>query len=140
MRHFIRDNQSIPTADYMPVLKYCDTMWTCCGKVNANSLEKLQRRAARITVKTSNSEQAMSSLVFDSRADRCDKHVLRFIRKCIEGKTSQFFFNYFTFNYNISKRNTRQQHHLHLPRFRTECGKNSFKYHECVIFNKFQIR
>ena len=77
-----------------PVLKYCDTVWKCCGKVNArlSTLEKLQRRAARIIVKSSNNEQAMSSLAFDSLADRRDKHVLRFVKKCIEGKIPQFFF------------------------------------------------
>ena len=104
--------------------KYCDTVWTCCGKVNASSFEKLQRRAARIIVNSSNNEQAMSSLTFDSLADRHDKHVLKFVKKCIEGKASQFFSNYFKSNHNISKRIAGQQHHLHLPRFKTECGKN----------------
>ena len=66
-------------------LEYCDTVWTCCGKVNASSLEKLERGAARIIVKSSNSEQAVSSLAFDSLADRRVKHVLRFVKKCIEG-------------------------------------------------------
>ena len=41
-------------------------VWTCCGKVSASSLEKLQRRATRIIVKSSNSEQAMSSLAFET--------------------------------------------------------------------------
>ena len=120
------------------VLEYCDTVWTCCGKVNANSLEKLQKKVARIILKTSNSEQAMSSLVFDLLADRRDRQVLRFIRKYIESKVPQFFLNYFTSNCNISKRNIRQQHHLHFPRLRTEYGKNSLQYHGCVIFNNFQ--
>ena len=85
----------------------------------ASSLEKLQRRAARIIVKTSNSEQAMSSLAFDLLADRRDKHVLRFVKKCIQGKAPQFFSNYFKSNYDISTRITRQQHHLHLRWFET---------------------
>ena len=85
----------------------------------ASSLEKLQRRAARIIVKTSNSEQAMSSLAFDLLADKRDKHVLRFVKKCIQGKAPQFFSNYFKSNYDISTRITRQQHHLHLRWFET---------------------
>ena len=109
---------------FFPVLEYCGTVWTHSGKVSAKSLEKLQRRAARISVKTSNSEQAVSFLVFYSLADRRDKHVLRFVRKRIEGKAPKCFSNYFTSSYNIGKKNTRQQHHLHLPRFTTECGKN----------------
>ena len=72
-------------------------------------------------------------VTFDSLADRRDKHVLRFVKKCIQGKDPQLFSNHFKSNYEISKKITRKQHHLHLPRFRTECGKNSFKCHGCVI-------
>ena len=61
----IRQNIATNTANtvyksfILPVLEYCDTVWTCCGKISASSLEKLQRRPARIIVKSSNSEQAM---------------------------------------------------------------------------------
>ena len=56
-------------------------------------------------MKIRNSEQAMSSLVSDSLADGRDKHVLRFVRKCIEGKTPHLFSYCFTSNYmyNIRK-------------------------------------
>ena len=135
----IRQNITTNTANTVykslisPFLEYCDTVWTCCGKVNASSLEKLQRRAARIIVKSSNSEQAMSSLAFETLADRRDKHILKFVKKCIEGKAPQFFSNYFKSNHDISKRITRQKHHLHIL-------KKSFKYQGCVIFNKFQSK
>ena len=46
-------------------------------------------------MKSSNSEQALSSLAFDSLADRRVKHVLRFVKKCIEGnynETPSIFF------------------------------------------------
>ena len=58
----IRQNITTNTANtvyktsILPVLEYCDTAWTHCGNVNASSSEKLQRRAARIIVKSSNSE------------------------------------------------------------------------------------
>ena len=27
----------------LPVLDYCDTIWNCCGRTNADNIEKLQR-------------------------------------------------------------------------------------------------
>ena len=89
---------------------------------------------------TTNFRNQLPSLAFETLADRRDKHILKFVKKCIEGKGPQFFSNYFKSNHDISKRITRQKHHLHLPRFRTECGKKSFKYQGCVIFNKFQSK
>lgn len=38
------------TSFFLPYLDYCDTVWSCYGSVNADKLEKLQRRAARIVV------------------------------------------------------------------------------------------
>lgn len=35
-----------------PVIDYCDTVWNCCGRTNADNIEKLQRRAARIFMQT----------------------------------------------------------------------------------------
>ena len=32
----------------LPVLDYCDTVWNYYGRINADNIEKLQRRAARI--------------------------------------------------------------------------------------------
>ena len=42
------------------VLDYCDTVWSCqCGNVNSDKLEKLQRRAARIIMKSDRSKSAL---------------------------------------------------------------------------------
>ena len=38
------------TSFFLPYLDYCDTVWSCYGSVNADKLEKLQRRAARIVM------------------------------------------------------------------------------------------
>ena len=43
----------------------------------------------------------MSSLAFEILADRRDKHILKFVKKCIEGKAPQFFSNYFKSKYDI---------------------------------------
>ena len=57
MRGRTRKNLSIETANkvyktfILPIIDYCDTVWNCCGAVNSNKIEKLQRRAARIDMK-----------------------------------------------------------------------------------------
>ena len=45
-----------------PIIDYCDTVWTCCGKGNNDLIEKLQRRAARIVTKLNSIDKAMDSL------------------------------------------------------------------------------
>ena len=42
----------------LPILDYCDTVWNRCGSVNADKLEKLQRRAARIIMRLGSSDKA----------------------------------------------------------------------------------
>ena len=54
-------------------------------------IKHVTRYTYRIILKSSNSEQAMSPLAFDSLADRRDKHVLKFVKKCIKGKAPQYF-------------------------------------------------
>ena len=140
----IRDNLTMSTSNIiyksfiLPVLDYCDTVWNCCGKGNADLLERLQRRAARIIMKKSSSDEALKSLTYDILEVRRDKHVYNLVRKCIAGRSPQFFKNYFTYNKDIVKRSTRQSALLHLPRVRTECAKKSFYYYGCVVFNRFK--
>ena len=35
---------TVYTSDVLPILDYCDAVWSYCGSVNADKLEKLQRR------------------------------------------------------------------------------------------------
>ena len=99
-----RNNISINTANIiyksfiLPVLDYCDIAWNCCGKVNADSLERLQRRAARIIVRTQRSEEALEQLRYEPLESRRERHVLKFVKKCIHGRAPQYFNNYFMFN------------------------------------------
>ena len=38
---------TVYTSFVLPTLDYCNAVWSYCGSVNADRLEKLQRRAAR---------------------------------------------------------------------------------------------
>ena len=42
-------------------MDYCDAVWACCGKGNANLLEKLQRRAAWTVMTSDSSDMALSN-------------------------------------------------------------------------------
>ena len=77
----IRNNVAMHTADLiyksfiLPIADYCDSAWSCCGKMNTELLEKLQRRAARIIMKKSSSDEALNSLAYDTLALRRNNHV-----------------------------------------------------------------
>ena len=58
-----------------PIIDYCDTVWTCCGKGNNDLIEKLQRRAARIVTKLNSSDKAMDSLKWSPLEARRNHHV-----------------------------------------------------------------
>jgi hypothetical protein len=119
-----------------PVMEYCDSVWVCCGKLNMDKLDKLQRRAARTVTRITRSDEALSCLRWENLELRRDRHVFNLVHKCIAGKSPQFLNNYFTFNRDIVSRMTRQSNKLHLPKVRTECAKNSFYYYGCKVYNR----
>ena len=61
-----RSANVIYTSFIHPVMEYCDTVWTCCGKGNAQDIEKLQNRATRIVTKCNDSDTALSNLKWPS--------------------------------------------------------------------------
>ena len=65
-----------------PILEYCAGVWACCGEVNSESLEALQRRAGRIVIKTSSSDTAMEALELQSLKTRRNDHFFKLVRKC----------------------------------------------------------
>ena len=53
---------SVYTACIRPIMDYCDTMWNRCGAGNSSSLERLQRRAAKVVSKLSDSDRTLGVL------------------------------------------------------------------------------
>ena len=130
---------SIYTAYIRPILDYCDTEWNCCGAGNSSSLERLQRRAAKIVSKMSDSDRALGYLKWPSLVNKRESHVDELVKRCIKGRRPQFFKNYFIFNSSVHNRITRQMNMLHLPRVRTDLAKKSFYFNVSVIFNKLNF-
>ena len=67
---------SIYTAYIRPIIDYCDTVWNCYGIGNSLSLERLQRRAAKIVSKMSNSDRALDYLKWPSLVIRQESAIL----------------------------------------------------------------
>ena len=125
----------IYTSMIRPIVEYCDTVWGCCGQVNKNALESLQRRAGRIVCRASSSEDAIEKLNLTTSAYRQSKHTLTLVNKCINGQCPQFFKNYFTFNKHLYSRDTRQKNLIHQPSGRTKIAKQSFYYYGSIVYN-----
>ena len=68
-----------------PIFDYCDCTWAGCNKTDRNTLERLQRRAARIVLKTSSSDVALESLKWGNLYNRRNEHVLKLVNKCLKG-------------------------------------------------------
>ena len=79
-----------------PIIEYCVGVWACCGEVNSGHLEALQKRAARVFVKTGSSSDAMASVMWPTLKERRMKHVYNVVNKSLAGRCPQHFINYFS--------------------------------------------
>ena len=120
-----------------PIFDYSDSVWTCCNRTDADSLDRLQRRAAGIVCKSSHSDVALERLRWTTLVERRDAHVCKLVNKCLKGIVPQFLIDYFKFNRDTISRCTRQSNQLYVPRLKLEATKKSFYYNGCIIFNKF---
>ena len=120
----------------LPQFDYCDTVWSSCGSINKRLLDKLQRRASKLVLNTTDSDKAMEDLRWEPLQQRRENHIFRLTKKCLQGTVPQFFMNYFKYQGDVSSRITRQSKKLSIPRVRTEYAKRSFYYQGCIVFNK----
>lgn len=120
----------------LPVLDYCGTVWNCCGGINADNIEKLQRRAARIIMPTNSSDEALAHLRYDTLGLRRETRALNLVKKCLNKRFPQFLMDYFFFKRDIVQRKTRQSDHLRFPSIKLECAKKAFSNHGCEVFNR----
>ena len=65
---------------------------------NAQDIEKLQNRVARIVTKCNDSDTALSNLKWSSFECRRQPHVHNLVNKSLTAQCPQFLRNYFTFN------------------------------------------
>ncbi|KAK2558582.1 hypothetical protein P5673_018759 [Acropora cervicornis] len=77
---------TVYTSFVLPILDRCDTVWSCCGSVNTDKLEKLQRRAARIIMHLGSSEKALNLLGYVTLEKRRESHVCNLVKKCLSNR------------------------------------------------------
>ncbi len=116
----------------LTILDYCDSVWNGnCNKVDAERLERLQKRAAKVVCLSQSSDDALAVLRWKPLYKRREQHVFNLVKKSLDGAVPQFLTKYYC------ARQTRQSNQLHLPRVRIENAKRSFYYNGCVVYNSF---
>ena len=81
----------------LPNLEYCCAVFHGCGKGNEEELECLQRRTARIVLKTVHlsTQDTASSLGWDPLKTRREKHIVKLVKNCLYGQAPSYFSDYF---------------------------------------------
>ena len=108
MKHFysMYTAGTVYTSFVLPILDYCVTMWSCRRSVNADKLQKLQRRAARIVMRVGSSEKALNFLGYGTLEKRRERHVPNLVKKCLSNCWPQFCMHYFNYNKDVLPRRT----------------------------------
>ena len=120
---------TVHTSFVLPSLDHCDTVWSYRGSVNADKLEKLKRRAARIVMHLGSSEKKLNFLGYVTLEKRRESHVSNLAKKCLSNRCPQFFMHHFNYNKDALPRTTRSSGKLRLPSIKVECTKKAFVYH-----------
>ena len=125
MKHFysMYTAGTVYTSFVLPILDYCLTMWCCRRSVNADKLEKLQRRAARIVMRVGCSEKALNFLGYGTLEKRRERHVRNLVKKCLSNCWPQFCMHYFNYNKDVLPRRTKSSGKIRLPSIKLECTK-----------------
>ena len=82
----------------LPILSYCDTCFCPLGSTNRKSLERLQRRAAKIVhgfKPDISTETILENLRWPPRTKTMEKHCVLLVNKCLVGEVPLYFKDYF---------------------------------------------
>ena len=121
----------------LPNLEYCCAVFYGCGKGNEEELERPQRRAAKIVLKTVHSTQEMASgLGWDPLKTRREKHIVKLLKNCLHGQTLSYFSDYFRRRtYDIHDYDIRSKDRLSIDKVNLELTKRGFFYKKATPFN-----
>ena len=125
----IQSAKCIYNCPILPVLSYTDTAWGELSAECSNRLQRLQNRAASITIRCDRSSDAIKNLGW-----KRNKAVLVF--KCLNNLAPAYFKNYFTRNSSYHFYNTRQREDLHIPKAKLSKEKKTFRFSGATLFNR----
>jgi hypothetical protein len=121
-----------------PYLSYCIIVWGGTYPSNLDSLIKAQKSAVRCICnksKRSNTSQLFKQLNILKLMDIYHINTAMFMFKFYNKSLPSIFSDYFTYNINIHSYGTRQKNKIHVPKFKTNLGKETVKYTGSVLFN-----
>ena len=87
----------------LPILSYCDTCFYPLGSTNRKTLERLQRRAARIVygfkpdIATESILENLHFVCWPPLTRTMEKHCALSVNKCLVGEVPSYFKDYFMF-------------------------------------------
>ena len=122
-----------------PYITYGVEVWGNACDIHIRPLITLQKRIIRI-IKSANFRDHTAPLFKSLKLlpfnDIFTASVAKLMFKIMKNLTPGFFRDMFVLNANIHHHNTRQSHELHIPRARTNIGKQSFRHTGVMIWNK----
>ena len=128
------------TSLVLPLFDYGDVIWGDKNNLGLmNSLQVLQNKAANLILDKHprySSTEALQELKWSTLVTRRHNNRCTFIFKCMHGLID-FDFN-LTKNEDIHHHNTRQRSNLHLPRAKTNKGRQRPTYQAIVDFNNLE--
>ena len=128
----------------LPILSYCDTCFCPLGSTNRMTLERLQRRAAKIVYDFKPdiaTETILVNLRWPPLTKTMEKHCALLVNKCLVGEVPLYFKDYFMLrcqsdNQHVFNRCNRSSiTDIILPKFHLDVAKKCFYYHGVCIFN-----
>ena len=120
----------------LPVLSYTDTAWGELSAECSNRLQRLQNRAARITIRCDRSSDAIKNLGREKLETIRKRNKATLVFKCLNNLAPAYFKNYFTRNSSYHFYNTRQKQDLHIPKAKLSKGKKTFRFSGATLFNR----
>ena len=125
----------------LPLFDYSDLIWgDKNNKTVMDYLQVQQNKAAKLIIDAppmSSASEALAALNWKPLSHRRYVHRCILIFKCINNLIN-YDFN-LTFNSNIHAHNTRSKSHLHLPRVKTNWGKQKLSYQASKDFNSLDL-
>ena len=120
----------------LPVLSYTETAWGELSAECSNRLQRLQNRAARITIRYDRSSDAIKNLGWEKLETIRKRNKATLVFKCLNNLAPAYFKNYFTRNSSYHFYNTRQKQDLHIPKAKRSKGKKTFIFSGATLFNR----
>jgi len=122
--------QLLYQAYIVPIIDYCDTVWSLSNSTDTGRLERLHSKFTS-SIQSSDSFNLRSTL-----SERRVYHMALQVFKIVNNISPSYLHNTFSFAVNVSGRFGRNQHRLFVPRVRTNYGKRSLAYRGTVIWNR----